>query len=70
MWCCGLSVIYATLHHNFGGCRARVPVNAQTTVFWTAINNITREGYAWQTALGAVGLNHMTKTAPPFLNCR
>jgi hypothetical protein len=36
----------------------------------TAINNITREGYTWLTALGAVGLNQMTKTAPPFLNRR
>jgi RHS repeat-associated protein len=25
----------------------------------TAINGITREGYTWQTALGAMGLNHM-----------
>jgi RHS repeat-associated protein len=25
----------------------------------TAINAITREGYTWQTALGAMGLNHM-----------
>jgi RHS repeat-associated protein len=25
----------------------------------TAINNITREAYTWQTALGAMGLNHM-----------
>jgi RHS repeat-associated protein len=25
----------------------------------TAINGVTREGYTWQTALGAMGLNHM-----------
>jgi RHS repeat-associated protein len=36
----------------------------------TAINGITREGYTWQTALGAMGLNHMNGRVQDSLSGR